>query len=84
MYLDVPEETVKHVDQHKIIHESNFVLRQNPQSQELRVALDEIDSPEQLWLLFLKLPQHSHGTADMVHCELGLVFAHHVKKLVFN
>lgn len=84
LYLNVPEETVKHVDQHKIVHKTNFVLCQNPERQELWVAPGELDSPEHLWLLFLKLPQHPHSFADMVHSELGLVLAHHIKHLVFG
>lgn len=82
--LNAPEEGVKHVHQHAVTHTINFVLCQNPESQELWVFLDELHSPEQLWFLLLKLPQHPHGPADMVHRELGLVLAHHIKHLVFG
>lgn len=81
---DIPEETVQRVDQHAIIHKSNFVLRQNPEGQELRVAPDDLHSPQQFGLFFLKLPQHPDGLADMVHRELGSVLAHHIEQLVFG
>lgn len=84
LYWNVPEKTVQHVHQYKIIHKSNFVLCQNPEGQELWVTLDELNGPEQLWFLFLKLPQHLHGKAHMVHSELGLVLAHHIKHMVFR
>lgn len=48
------------------------------------MAPDEIHGPENLRFLLLQLPQHPNGAADMLHIELGLVPANHIKHLVFS
>lgn len=48
------------------------------------MVLDELNSPERLWLLSLKPPQHPHSQADVARREFGLVPAHQVQHLVFS
>lgn len=80
----VPENIIEHVHHRDIIHETDLVFSQNTKRQELRVVPHELDRPEHLWSLSLKLPQKSNSTANVTGREFGFVPADHIKHLVLG